>query len=139
MLLHFLIRGFVIRNFVIPGCLIRNDGADRGVDALPFGQQLGEDGLAFGGEAVEAFVAFFVLAPFADQQALGFEAAEQWVEGAFVDVHAVLGESFAEGVTVLLGTEGGKDGENEAAAAEFQAKVIEGFGAHSLYRAVPLM
>jgi hypothetical protein len=127
-LLRFLIQGFVIRDG-----LVRDDGADGGVDALPFGQQLGEDGFAFGREEVEALVAFFVLAPFAGQQALGFESAEEGVEGAFVDVHALLGEGFAEGVTVLLGTEGGEDGENEAAAAEFQAKVVEGIGVHRLY------
>ena len=91
---------------------------------------MGESFGAFDGKAIEALVAFFVLAPLADEEALGLKAAEEGVERAFVNFHSVLGECLAQGVAVLLGTQGGQDGENEGAAAEFETKVFESFGIH---------
>jgi hypothetical protein len=107
-----------------------HDGVDGGVELLPFGKKLGEDGGALRGKAVEALVAFFVLAPLAGEEALGFEAAQEGVEGAFVDRKALLGEGFAEGITVLLGAQGGQNAEGKAAAAEFKAEIFEGLGVH---------
>jgi len=98
---------------------------ERFVDALPFGEQLFEDDFAVGREAVETLVAPVLLAPFADQEALGLEAAEQRVERAFVDGEAETGERLAQGVAVLLVFELGKHGHDEAAAAELEAKLLE--------------
>jgi len=64
--------------------LLKNP-VQRGVDALPFGEQRLQNGFALRGEAIKAFVAFVFFAPFADQEALGFEAAQQRVESAFVE------------------------------------------------------
>ena len=59
---------------------------------------------------------------------MGFEAAEEGVEGAFFDGQALVGEGFAEGVAVVLGAELGEDGDDQAAAAEFEAEGIEDLG-----------
>ncbi len=111
-------RNFVVQNFV--------DGI---VEGVPFGEELGEGGFAFRGEPVEALVALVFLAPLAGEQALGLEAAEQGVKGAFLDGKAFVGQSLAEGVSVVLDAELGEDGDDEAAAAEFELEgVEEGFG-----------
>jgi hypothetical protein len=102
---------------------------------LPFGKQLLEDLFAYVGEDVEALVALVFFAPFTDQQALSFEAAEEWIEGAFVYGHAVFRQSLAEGVAVLLGVELGEDGEDQRPAAEFHAEVFEEIviGGHAVW------
>jgi len=104
------------------------DVVDGVVDAVPLGEELGEDGFAGEGELVEALVALVFFAPLAGEEALGFEAAEEGVEGAFFDGEALVGESFAEGVAVVLSTELGEDGEDEAAAAELEAEGVENLG-----------
>jgi hypothetical protein len=100
------------------------------VDGVPFGEEKGKGGFALGREPVEAFVALVFFAPLAGEEALGFETAEEGVEGAFLDSKAFVGEGFAEGVTVVLGTELGEDGEDQAATAELEAEGVEelGFG-----------
>ena len=50
----------------------------------------------------------------ADEQALGFEAAEKRVKRAFVDLEASFGEVFAERVTIMLGAKLGKNGKEHA-------------------------
>lgn len=105
--------------------MLLKNSVQRGIDALPFGEQRLQHGLAFRGEAIKAFVAFVFFAPFADEEALGFEAAQEGVESAFVDGHALVGEGLAEGVAVLLFAKHGEDGEDQGAAAEFEAKVFE--------------
>ena len=107
---------------------------------MPFGEQGLQHGLAFRGETIKAFVAFVFFAPFADEQALGFEAAEQRVESAFIDGHALVGEGLAEGVAVLLFAEHGQDGEDQRATAKFEAEVFKelvvvGTGRHIVYDA----
>ena len=88
-------------------------------------EQLGEDLLAVAGEAVKPLVALVFFAPFAGEQALGFEAAQQRVERAFVDLQAAFGEGFAQGVAVVLLAKLGQHCQGQAAAAEFQAEVFE--------------
>ena len=66
-------------------CGVLEDVVDGVVDAVPLGEELGEDGFAFGGELVEALVALVLFAPLAGEEALGFEAAKEGVEGAFFD------------------------------------------------------
>ena len=105
--------------------MLIQDFVKRVVDDVPFGEELAEGGFALGGEAVEALVALIFFAPFAGEEALGFEAAEEGVESAFLDGEALVGEGFAEGVAVVLGTELGEDGDDEAAAAEFKAEGVE--------------
>ena len=75
---------------------------DGAVDGCPLDEQLLEGGGAVGREAVEALVALFFLAPFAGQQALRLQAAEQRVEGALLNVDPDIGERLAQGVAVVL-------------------------------------
>src|SRR5271165_7588845 len=99
---------------------------DGGIDGSPLVEQEGEHALAFGGEPVKPLVAFVLFAPLACEEALGLEAAEEGVEGAFVDDQAAFGEGFAQGVAVVLVTqELGEDGDGEAAAAQLEAKILE--------------
>ena len=88
------------------GVLLK-DGGEGCADGAPLGEQLVEDVGAFGAELVEALVALVLLAPLAGEQALGFQAAEERIEGAFLDVEAVFCEGFAEGVAVALLAESG--------------------------------
>ena len=78
------------------------DVIDGVVDGVPLGEELGEDGFAFRGEFVEALVALVFFAPLAGEEALGFETAEEGVEGAFFDGQTLVGEGFAEGVAVMF-------------------------------------
>jgi hypothetical protein len=59
---------------------------------------------------------------------LGLEAAEEGVEGAFLDGQTLVGEGFAEGVAVMFERKLGQDGDDEAAAAKLEAKGIEDLG-----------
>ena len=104
------------------------DVLDGVVDGVPLGEELGEDGFAFGREFVETFVALVFFAPLAGEELLGFEAAEEGVQGAFFNGKAFVGEGLAEGVAVVLGAELGEDGDDEAAAAEFEAEGVEDLG-----------
>jgi hypothetical protein len=119
--------------------LLLCDSAEGGVERVPFRKQLFENLFSVGGKAVEALVAFLVFAPFADQEGLGLEAAQQGIERAFVDLKTVLGEFFAEGVSILLCAQSGEDGEHQTAAAEFQPEVLEGFRVHNVYDALHRM
>jgi hypothetical protein len=101
-----------------------------------------EGGGASRRKAIEALVALFLLAPFADQQSLGFEAAQQRVKSALFDVDAVGGEGFTQGVAIVLLAKLGENGQDEAAATELEAEVLEdgleGFihtALHTLYDA----
>src|SRR6516225_4422578 len=73
------------------------------IDTFPFIEKLFENAFAVGGKNVEAFVALVLFAPLADQESLRFQAAQQGIQGAFVDGHAMLGQGLAQGVTVLFG------------------------------------
>jgi hypothetical protein len=107
---------------------VLQDVVDGPVDAVPFVEKLDEDGFAFGGKLVEALVALVLFTPLAGEKLLGFEAAKEGVEGAFFDGQALVGEGFAEGVAVVLDAELGQDGDDEAAAAEFETEGIEDLG-----------
>ena len=102
-----------------------HDSVDGCVDVVPLLEQMGQDLLAFGGEAIEALVAFLLFAPLADEEALGFEASQEWIEGAFVDDQAMIGEVFAERVAVMLLPELREDGESKTAAPELEPKVFK--------------
>ena len=54
-----------------------HDSVDGCVDFLPLLEQMGQDLLAFGGEAIEALVAFLFFAPLAYEQALRLEAPQE--------------------------------------------------------------
>src|SRR5436305_14643360 len=95
--------------------VLREQPAERRADRGPFGVEAGEDRLALGGEAVEALVAPF-LAPFAGQQALRLEPAQQGVERALLDRQARFFERVAQGVAVPLLAQGSEHGEDERAA-----------------------
>jgi len=102
-----------------------NDPGNGSVHGLPFFEQRGENGFAAGREAIEALVALVFLAPLAGEQALGFKAAQERVERAFLDLHAVRGQSLAKGVSVMLLPELGQNCEDQAAAAKLKAKIFK--------------
>jgi cold shock CspA family protein len=87
-----------------------------------------EDDFPVGRKAIKALVSLVLLPPLAEEEALGFEAAEEGIEGTFVHFHALVGEGFAEGVAVLLGAESGKDGKDETTAAKLEAEVFKEVG-----------
>src|ERR1700693_4588237 len=97
----------------------------RRVDTLPLDQQLFENQLSVGRETVETLVALVFLAPLADQQALGLQAAKQRIERAFVDGHAMIGQGLAQGVTVVFSAQRRQYSQGKAAAAEFLPQVLE--------------
>src|SRR5580700_4992723 len=105
--------------------LLSKNFFQRGVNALPLDCQLFENQLAVGRKTVETFVALVLFPPLAYQQALSLEAAKQWVERAFVDGHAMVGEGFAQRVTVMLDAQRSQHREGKAAAAKFLAEVLE--------------
>ena len=92
---------------------------------MPLLQQPGKDLPAIARKAVEPLVALFFLAPLAYEQALGFQAPQQRIERAFVDVQAALCERLAQRVSLILLVKLGKHRQGQAAAAKFQAKVFE--------------
>jgi len=104
------------------------DGVEGRVDGSPLGEQSFEDLFAFAVDAVEALVAFFFLAPLRGEEALGFETPQEGVEGALVDFDAVFGEGFAQGVAVAFAAQGSEDGNDQGAAAKFEAEILEGVG-----------
>ena len=61
---------------------------DRCVDGLPLGKKLREELCAIRSDPIEALVPFFFLAPFAGQQSLRLEPAEEriafWFQGLTV-------------------------------------------------------
>jgi hypothetical protein len=95
------------------------------VDGVPLGEEESEGGFALRGKPIEALVALVFFAPLAGEEALGFEAAEEGIERAFLDGKTFVGERLAEGVAVVLNAQLGEDGDDETAAAEFEAKGIE--------------
>src|SRR5436305_11720151 len=102
--------------------VLREQPAERRADRGPFGMEAGEDRLAVGGEAVEALVAAF-LAPFAGQQALRFEAAQQGIERAFLDRKPRFVEQVAQRVAVSFLAKRGEHGQDERAPAELDAQL----------------
>jgi hypothetical protein len=98
---------------------------DGAVDGFPLYEELLERGGAGGREAVEALVALVLFAPFAEEQALGFKATQERIKGALFNVDAVVGEGLTKGIAVVLLAKLGKDGENEAAAAELKVEILE--------------
>lgn len=97
----------------------------RRVDGAPLGQQLRQHLGAGRREAIEPFVAPAFLAPFAVEQSLAFEAAQQRIEGALVDLEALIGEELAQGVAVLLRPQRRQHGHRQAAAPELEAEVLK--------------
>ena len=80
---------------------------------------------AVAGEAVKPLVALVFLAPLAGQQPLGLQAPQQRVERAFVDLQAALGQGLAQRVAVVLLAKLRQHCQSQAAAPQFQAKVLE--------------
>src|SRR3974390_53155 len=95
-----------------------SDLADGIADAVPFGRQPRVHLRAGLRQPVETLLALVLFAPFAFEQTLGFEPAQQRVERALVDRHAVVLQRLAQGVAVLLAPERSQDGKDEAAAPQ---------------------
>ena len=111
-----------------------DDAGEGGVDLVELGQELFQDLATFPGELVKPFLPVVFLAPLAFEEALGFETPEKWIQGAFVDLDAEGGELLPESVAVMFPAELGEDGDDEEAATELEAKIIEEiqvrFGCH---------
>ncbi len=75
---------------------------DGGVDRVPFIEQLEEGRFAFAAEPVKPLVPLVLFAPLACQQSLRLQAAQERIEGAFVDLKATLGQSLSQRVAVML-------------------------------------
>src|SRR6476660_9692185 len=103
--------------------------ANRSIDTVPFPEELFERGLAVRREPVEALVAFVLLAPLTGEESLAFEPAEQGIERALVDRQPVLVERLAQRVAVLLFAQRGEYREDQAAAPQLEAEIVEGIGA----------
>src|SRR5208337_2966715 len=88
-------------------------------------EQLAEYLLAVAGEAVEPLVALVFLAPFAGQQPLGLQAPQQWIERAFVDLQATLGQYLAQRIAVVLLAKLHQHRQSQATATKFQTKVLK--------------
>ena len=99
---------------------------DGGIDAAPLGEQQVEDLSTAGGEEVKTLFALFFLTPLAGQKSLGFQAAQEGIKRAFINLQAVLGEGFAQRVTVLFTAQGRQNRQHQATTAEFEAKVLKG-------------
>src|SRR6185437_1953708 len=76
-------------------------------------------------KSVKPLIALFFLTPLAHQQPLAFQAPQQRIERAFVDLEAVLRERLAECVAVMLLPQLRQYSQREAAATKFKAKVFE--------------
>src|SRR5262245_57927037 len=100
--------------------LVLEDARDGGVEPLPLGGQLAHDAAPGGGQLVEALLPLVFLAPFADEEPLALEAAEERVERAFVHRQVALGERLAERVAVVLAAELAEDAEDQPAAPQLQ-------------------
>jgi hypothetical protein len=98
---------------------------DGSVDVLPFLKQMGQDLLAFGGEAIKALVAFLFFAPLADEKTLSLESSEERIQSALVDDQAMLCEVLSEGVAVMLVPQLCEDREGKAAASKLEPEVFE--------------
>jgi hypothetical protein len=107
--------------------LVVHDPGEGFVQLLPLDAEAFEDVFSDGRELIKAFVSFILFAPDAYEEALRFEAAEQGVKGVFVDFESEIGEGFAEDVAILFGAKLGEDCEDERAAAQFEAEVVEEF------------
>jgi hypothetical protein len=109
---------------------------ERRIDVFPLGKQVTQNLFAFTRENIKSFLSLVFLAPFARQQSLGFKSTKEGIQGAFVNLHAMFGEGFAQRVAVLLGSELRKNRQNQGTAAEFQPKVLKEIGltlVHILY------
>src|SRR6266849_361738 len=112
-----------------------DNSVQRRINTLPFGEKLFEHQLAVSGQNVKALVALILFAPFAHQQALGLQAAQERIESAFVNLHAMLAQRLAKCVAVLLGAELRETRQDQRAAAQLHANVLEkvGFDGHTVH------
>src|SRR5688572_8069988 len=98
---------------------------ERCVDGLPFLAEPVEHPFAVGREAIKALGPPLLLAPFAGQETLAFEAPQERVEGVLLDVEAELEQRLAEGVAVVLFTKLCEHRDDHAAASELETEVLE--------------
>lgn len=103
-----------------------SDVAERVINVLPFLQELVQYGFALFGKLVETLVALGVFTPLANEKTLSFEPAQERVQRSFVYLNTLFGEIFTERVSVLLGAEVGKNGEDESSSPEFHPQIFEG-------------
>jgi len=69
-------------------------------------------------------------APFADQQTLALQPAQQRVQSAFVDGHPMLGQCLAQRVSVLLAPELRQHRQDQRAAPQLISEVFEQVAIH---------
>src|SRR5579872_5507354 len=105
-------------------CFPFQNRLERCPEAFPFGQHLLEYGFSVARDLVETLVALVFLTPLAHQQTLGLKPAQERVQRAFINLHAVLGEGFAQRVSVLLSAELSQHRDYQASAAQFQPQTF---------------
>ena len=88
-------------------------------------EQRGERVGAVDREAVEALGALGLLAPFADQQALRFEPAQQRIERAFVDQQPGILERLAQRIAVAFLAQRPEHGEHQRPPPKLDAQFLE--------------
>src|SRR5580698_7911749 len=101
------------------------NAGDGGVDRLPLLQQLAKDPLSIAGEPVKPLVALVFLAPFAGQQPLRFQAPQQRIERAFIDLQAPQCQSLAQRISVMLLAKLRQNGQGQTAAPQLQPKILK--------------
>ena len=75
------------------------------------------------------------MAPFALEQTLFFQAPDQRIQGALVNIQPLAADLFSQGIALVLFTQLGQYGQGKAAAAQFQSQLFKNFAAfHSLNR-----
>jgi len=88
-------------------------------------EQRGECVGAVDRQAVEALGALGLLAPFADQQALRFEPAQQRIKRAFVDQQPGILERLAQRIAIALLAQCPEHSEHQRPPPEFDAQLFE--------------
>src|SRR5215469_831660 len=91
-------------------CLLKNL-VQRRVDPLPLAEKLIQNLFAVCRQTVKALVALVLFAPLAHEQSLAFKPAEQRIQSPFIDLQSVIGQCFAQCVSVALRTKLCQDGQ----------------------------
>src|SRR6266851_2017045 len=105
-----------------------NNPLQRRIQAVPFLEQLLEDARPVLRKAIKPFVALVFLAPFAFQQALGFQPTQQRIQGALFDLHALVRQRLAQRIAVMLFAKLRQHRNDQRPAAEFHPQVFEKVG-----------
>src|SRR6267143_805898 len=120
------------RRFFIFHPTLLNNPLQRRIQAVPFLEQLLEDARPVLREAVKPFVALIFLAPFAFEQALGFQPPQQGIQRALLNLHPLIRQRFAQCVAVMLFAKLRQHRNDQRPATQFHPQVFEEVGVREL-------